>query len=140
MLEYSIETGRLQGEVPKRAVYVEAFWIDRCPVTNAQYKEFDPSHEYAAGEDYHPAVNLNFSHALAYAHWAGKELPTEEEWEKAARGTDGRLYPWGMSGMPADATRMKVVLTRATPVAAYPTGVSPYGCLDMAGKRLGVDR
>ena len=96
-------------EMPQHRVEIDAFYIDEMPVTNAEYKRFldaNPAHPapsdwdpddrtFPRGKDNHPVVFVFWEHANAYAHWAHKRLPTEAEWEKAARGTDGRRFPWG---------------------------------------------
>ncbi len=119
-----------------------AFYIDRYPVTNADYHKFvqatghgDPPHwrrgTWPEGKANHPVVQVTWESAHAYAQWAGKRLPTDEEWEKAARGTDGRRWPWG------DVFRAEWCNTSSedtTPVGRYsPAGDSPYGAADMAG-------
>jgi hypothetical protein len=132
------------------------FWIDRTPVTNAEYKRFldvNPGYPVPfAGEGWaqpynwdgrlrtfpprradHAVVLVAWYDAETYAGWAGARLPVEEEWKKAARGTDGREYPWGSW----EEGRCNTVETRiyaTTPAGLYsPHGDSPYGCADMAG-------
>jgi len=118
------------------------FFIDLAPVTNAEYKAFvdatghtDPQHwrkgTYPEGKADHPVTEVNWFSATAYAEWAGKRLPTNEEWEKAARGTDGRKWPWGNEWSIKNAN---VFSGDTTPIGKYsPQGDSPYGCQDMAG-------
>lgn len=138
---------RFDNERPQRTVFVDAFYIDRTEVTNRQYKRFlaetgyEPKH-YLDYLPYNalglPAAVLEWEDAVAYAEWAGKRLPTEAEWEKAARGTDGRFWPWGnewdatkLSGN--DGTGLKDGYKQTAPVAQFPQGASPWGALDMAG-------
>ena len=142
---------------PKHKVWVSAYWIDKYEVTNRQYKRFCDATGHAPPEDpifdgYHayfanfpdrPVVNVTCDDAAAYAAWAGKRLPTEAEWEKAARGTDGRKYPWGSSGAD-DGGALRANFNAAgsgrddgwekmAPVGSYQAGASPYGVMDMAG-------
>lgn len=126
-------------------ISLPAFYIDRFPVTNADYKRFvqatrheEPAHwrrgTWPEGKADHPVVQASWESAAAYARWAGKRLPTEEEWEKAARGTDGRLYPWGNAFDPAKCNSSEGGIWDTTPVGKYsPAGDSPYGAADMAG-------
>lgn len=121
----------------RRNTFVKAVYIDPFPVTNAQYQAFDPSHSFPP-EKAKCSVHVGPScfHAKSYALWAGKRLPTEEEWEKAARGTDERIFPWGYE---YDLTRCNTVegdVLDSAPVGSYPDGKSPYGCYDMAGNVL----
>ncbi|MBI1990828.1 MAG: SUMF1/EgtB/PvdO family nonheme iron enzyme [Betaproteobacteria bacterium] len=147
-------------ERPVHQVQVAAFEIDRLPVTNAQFAEFliaigthnkngerlfdddDPDarihkigNRWSAdtGFENHPVVEVPWPGARDYCAWRGKRLPTEAEWEKAARGTDGRKYPWGNT--PPDRTRGQFAAryNDTAPVDAFPAGASPYGVLDMAG-------
>jgi formylglycine-generating enzyme required for sulfatase activity len=133
-------------EAPQHTVYLDAYYIDRYEVTNAQYRKFveeavyrEPRYWDSGGRRHRfelpdqPVIGVSWDDAVAYAEWAGKRLPTEAEWEKAARGTDGRRYPWGDV---FDSDQCNAHLRRSLgtqPVGSYPSGASPYGLLDMAG-------
>jgi formylglycine-generating enzyme required for sulfatase activity len=140
------------NEKPQHTVFLDDFWIDQTEVTNAQYQLCvedggctEPinlnsiSHENYYNEaqfaDY-PVIWVNWLQARDYCDWAGRRLPSEEEWEKAARGTDGRLYPWG--DQPPDNTLLNYNLAGldTIQVGSFPSGASPYGALDMAGNVL----
>ncbi len=127
-------------EWPQRHVWVDDYYIDVHEVTNAQYKVFiDSMHveppprwvdgNYGIGEDGLPVASVTWYDAVAYAKFVGKRLPTEAEWEKAARGTDGRRYPWGDDFDPHRCNNGD----RPLPIQSFPGETSPYGCYDMAG-------
>jgi serine/threonine-protein kinase len=127
----------------RHSVSVASFYIDRTAVTEEAYRAFcveaghplPPGNQEAAADS--PVVNVTFDDAQQFAKWANKRLPSAVEWEKAARGTDGRTYPWGndlnfeLANIPRDkAARKSAKLASAT---AYPSGASPYGALNMLG-------
>jgi len=132
-------------ESPQHIVSLKGFYIDKYEVTNQQYKKFIDATGYPApidwrnntfrpGEDSLPVVNISYYNALAYAKWAGKRLPTEQEWEKTARYNDGRRYPWGNTWRKTCANVRPVIgFSKLKPIGSYPDGVSKYGAYDMAG-------
>jgi eukaryotic-like serine/threonine-protein kinase len=116
---------------PRRRMALPAFYIDATEVSNAAYARFcesanrpAPNVDLAAKGGY-PAVEVSLEDAQAFAAWAGKRIPTEQEWEKAARGSDGRIYPWG--------NNPEALPQSVQPVDALPQWQSPYGALNMAG-------
>ncbi len=133
-----------------------AFWMDKHEVTNEQFARFlnaqagdvspnlDPAvpglvreggaWRAAPGRERHPVAGATWYGAEAYARWVGGRIPTALEWEKAARGTDGRTYPWGEETPDATTCNFgQTGLGDTAPVGSFPKGASPYGVLDMAG-------
>jgi iron(II)-dependent oxidoreductase len=146
-----------RAERPVHTVTLDAYYIDVNEVTVAEYAAFlnavkrtedAAGHAYLGapkyslltrtdgawrplkGKDSFPMANVTWYGARDYAEWAGKRLPTEAEWERAARGTDARKFPWGDE---PDESRLRFGQDNLGPVGAYPQGASPVGCLDMAG-------
>ncbi len=128
---------------PQHRVFLPTFKIDKYPVTVAQYARFvaitghNPPLDWEGGQIpegklFHPVTMVSWFDARDYCQWAGKRLPSELEWEKAARGTDGRRWPWGNH---MDPRRLNTYYSvgSTTDVTAYPDGVSPYGVYDLAG-------
>ncbi len=153
--------GTNADQKPAHQVYLDVFYIDKHEVTNAQFEAFIVDGGYqnrklwtAAGWNFiqnhqiktplhhgqnsvsmepdHPVIGVSWYEAYAYATWAGKRLPTEAEWEKAARGTDERTYPWGNK---MDFSRLNYFPhhEKILGIGSFPSGASPYGALDMAG-------
>jgi formylglycine-generating enzyme required for sulfatase activity len=141
-------------EKPTKKIMLSAYRIGKTPVTVALYEEFcqatgrtmpePPVFNSKFEKKDHPIVNVSWDDAKALADWAKLTLPTEAQWEKAARGTEGRLYPWGKAKpakglghfplwlMPSK-DLLNLPRTGTAPVGSFPKGASPYGCLDMAG-------
>ena len=137
-------------EYPQHRLYLPDYYMAKTPVTKAQYAAFVQATNYRqptrredgqppTDKQNHPVVYVGWDDAVAYCQWLSKStglvyrLPTEAEWEKAARGTDGRIYPWGNQWDGRRCNTPESVLNETTSVDAYPDGVSPYGVLDMAG-------
>lgn len=158
-----LEGGRAYPEIPVHSVYVDSYWIDKFEVSNNQYalcvdadvcetpylnssetrKEYFRNPEYAN----YPVIWVSWYMAQTYCEWSGRRLPTEAEWEKAARGSDGRKYPWGNDPLTGErANFCDINCTRdianpiydddyadTSPVGNYPAGASPHGVMDMSG-------
>ncbi len=131
------------AEKPQHTVYLDAFWVYKTEVTNDQYRKCveagacTPPHytwrynDPAYTDD--PVISVDWYQAKAYCEWAGGRLPTEAEWEKAARGMDGRIYPWGNDWDANKLNSYEAGPGNTIKVGSYLAGASPYGALDMAG-------
>ncbi|MBZ5724203.1 MAG: protein kinase [Acidobacteriia bacterium] len=131
-----VPAGKFLFGEKKEPVDMPAFYIDRTEVTNALYAAFcnethrDLPPDFTTGQPDYPVVNVSILDAQAMANWAGERLPTAREWEKAARGTDGRIFPWGNE---KDASRANVGTKQVRPAADLAAGASPSGALNMVG-------
>ena len=148
---------RAGKEKPQRTIYMDAFWIDQTPVTNAMFVKFlnkmgkrkvdwedslifndylrkvDGVWQVKKSYEDHPVVHVTWYGAQAYSLFVGRKLPTHAQWEKAARGTDGRLFPWGNESPNENLINCSREWGNANVVGSYPSGASPYGAVDMTG-------
>jgi formylglycine-generating enzyme required for sulfatase activity len=149
--EYDLPHAWLLKACPQRTLDLDAFEIGRFPVTQGEWALFLarngdaerpagwPGRCPARGRENHPVSGISIEGMLAYCDWLSREtglryrLPTEAEWEKAARGTDARAYPWGRRFDPRRANTREAAIGDTTPIGAFADGASPYGVLDLAG-------
>ena len=136
---------RKNADSPQHVVYLDAFWMDKYEVSNSMYRKCLQagacSEMVSDNTTYqnwiyrnHPVTYVTWEQAAIYCQWAGRRLPTEAEWEKAARGTDGRKYPWGNEAPNARLANFEgSMIQEAVSVYRYPLGASPYGALNMSG-------
>lgn len=133
-----------RNSIPQREVFLDAYWIAQTAITNAMYKkcfdaggcpkhtrqQLDP-HYYDPDFAEHPVVFVNWDFAVQYCEWSGGRLPSEAEWEKAARGMDQREYPWGNNAPNPEQANVGNYHDTTVKVGSFPQGASPYGVLDM---------
>jgi len=141
--------GGYSDEGPQHTVTLDAYWIDRTEVTAGKYalcvqagackppvrKTTNAIDNFYGNPDYAdwPVIYVNWADAEAYCSWAGRRLPTEAEWEKAARGVEGALYPWGNASPDETLALFGNHIEDVVKTGSYPAGASPFGALDMAG-------
>jgi formylglycine-generating enzyme required for sulfatase activity len=136
------------SEKPAHTVILEAYWIDKIEVTNGRYTKCvqagacQPPYSlssatrssYYGNPQYseYPVIHVDWNQARSYCEWAGGHLPSEAQWEKAARGTNGRMYPWGNTSPDGSSENFISKIEDTTTAGNFPAGASPYGALDMA--------
>jgi len=154
--QFDLPKGFFRAEMPSQTMTLDEFYIDQTTVTHAEYQKFLDAHPnrdvpyvaspaarsfnwdkitraFPAQRDQFPVVLISWDDAAAYCQWAGKRLPSEAEWEKAARGTDGRIWPWGNAWDASKANSVEQRNDAAMIGGQFPGGASPYGALDMVG-------
>ena len=129
-----VPAGRFLFGPLKHALELDEFWIDAVPVTNAEFAAIVPEHRFVPHRASHPVTWVSWDSARRYLDAVGLSLPTQAQWEKAARGCDGRLYPWGDDHDPRRFNVLESAIGQTTPVDRYANlGASPYGVVDMLG-------
>jgi len=128
-----IAGGEFKSGADSKPANVKTFQIDKYEVTQKNFAKTTKDWEIPAGKENHPATEVTYFEAEAYCKSVGKRLPTALEWEKAARGKDGRIYPWGNDFDGAKANTVESGPGSTVPVGSYKNGVSPYGVHDMSG-------
>jgi len=142
-VEFGLRSGKFfENEAPVHKVDIDGYYIDKYEVTNAEYRDFInavsykyipttwENGKYQEKLGRHPVAGVTWYDAANYCTWAGKRLPTEAEWEKAARGPNGNVYPWGND---FDQKKANLVSGESVEVGSAQTDKSPYGVFDMAG-------
>lgn len=124
---------RAPDEAPRAEIELPAFYIDKYEVTNAEFKEVFPEHVFPEGRENFPVAGVSWEQATDFAKKVGKRLPTEAEWEKAARGAEGLEFPWGNEFDPALCNTKVSEIGTTAERGKFIEGLSPYGCVDMAG-------
>jgi formylglycine-generating enzyme required for sulfatase activity len=134
-----------ENEKPENRIYLDGYWIGKYEVTYEQYDKYceeedkEKPGDQGWGRGNRPVINVSWVEAAAYCGWLSKKtglnfkLPTEAQWEKAARGTKGLIYPWGNKFVKNICNSYESGLGKTIPVGEFSAGVSPYGCIDMAG-------
>lgn len=144
-----MDVRRAPNEIPEHDVQLSAYWIDQLEVTNAMYAlcmnegvcsppqslKSQRRAEYFNNIEFkdYPVVYVTWDQAKTYCEWAGRRLPTEAEWERAARGDDFRTFPWGENKADGSLSNFNMLVGDTSRVGTYPLGASPFGVLDMAG-------
>lgn len=144
-----MDVRRAPNELPVHDVTLDAFWMDQLEVTNAMYAlcvqsagcdlpqdlKSQRRPDYFLNPEFrdYPVVYVTWGQAKAYCEWAGRRLPTEAEWERAARGDDFRTFPWGEDKTDSTLANFNMLVADTSRAGSYPAGASPFGVLDMAG-------